>query len=407
MTWTCRYGTPLLIDEGKFYTSLGSDPTLTGSFFMPPDSATATQSATATLSPSTITFAQVSGTPLDASLLLLDPTSPTSGGGDFFRWAQNPFPASPATLSSITVPSVSITIGDLQSQVDAKALAPMILGNLSRLGGSLTLSSVTLQTAPPNLTFMALGSISASVFGNRIASISFNLSGTLAIRPSHDRVNMVRVLAVSASSPKLVVFGFEPNFLADASLKQVTADAVAGQLESNLNSNIRDTVTTQLRRNGMALAGDTVISAQRVVIAKEGMTLAFVLGNINGPVLQQLPTEISIQVTVTPSPLGRAGKPTQYTVLVTDRAGNAVIAAHVRLDNVDASRRPQPQSGPTGTDGKFLTDPHTSLHDLVVPHLGTDKPPSVTVEATSQTTTAAAGPVTFATVTVTLDLGGP
>ena len=105
--------------------------------------------------------------------------------------------------------------------------------------------------------------------------MSFNLSGTLTIAPSHDSVNTSRVLAVTASSATLKiarVSGFIPNLAAGA-----FAEKLAEGVEEGLNAAISDGVFTGLGAQGEALSPGSIISAQRVVVAPAGMLIALVL----------------------------------------------------------------------------------------------------------------------------------
>lgn len=377
MPWTLAFTVPNLLDDGKYYVSLpGGVPPLTGSVFFGIPFVSLAATATA----GTITFAALPATPLSGlQLLLTDPTSPTAGGGDFFRW-NGSLPASGAVLSCVTVKTDDLTFSDsdLQAQVEKSPFPPFPLSTGWGASVVVNVTSLNLKIHATSVGFLGLASLQVITHGKPIASVSFSLSGDWTIQPSRDVADTSRILALKATDANLVVFGFEPGFIPNLSADGL-ANHVTPIAEGLLNSQITSAVQDRLKATNQTLSPGTVISAQRVLLAEGSMVLGLVLANIQGPVFSTLRTAIRAVVTISPDPVTRRGKSTQYTVTVTDPTGTPVNNAEVTLLNYDASRRTVPQSGPTKDAGQWKTSPDTVLMDKVVPHLGTDTPPTVTV----------------------------
>jgi hypothetical protein len=347
MAWICNLGA--MVDLGSFYSV--RRPTLTGQIVsLPAGGGPVTDTATATISPFAMTFPGTASTPAGTmSLLIQDPTSPTSGGGDFFRWRDDPLPASPAPLASYTIPSVdtTFTIAQLQDLINAQLPLPIALDRSTVVGVSfatsgavilklVAITSLSIATAPPNLAFTAQGSVTFDSFGLVSSSVSCTLSATLSILPSHDATNLTRVLHVSAISPSFKVVGLEPNVV--GILQGTIADQAAQQLEDRLNGFIHGALGPAAAKSGQQLTTTAVASAQRVVVGAGGLTIAIVLADLRGAALIPLVVPVSIQVMVAPSPVGRSGKVTPYVVTVTNAAsGKGVAGASVTLVTFDAT----------------------------------------------------------------------
>jgi hypothetical protein len=407
MAWVCTLGN--IVDLGSFYAA---NPLLTGRIFSPPPSsgstATAADTATAAPSPFALTFAATAAVPAGAMALLVeDPTSPTSGGGDFFRWADNPLPASPASIASFTVPTAptSFPTSQLQSMMNGFLPMPLPLDpalvngvGIATSGAvilkSIAITSLTVGMAPPNLSFNAIGTVKFTNFGVTDSSVTFTLAATVSLQPSRDTAVLSRVLAVKAVSTDFKVVGLEPNVV--SLFQGAIGGMLAQKLEDTLNGVIHNATGPAAASAGFQLTKTAVVSAQRVVIATGGLTLAMVIADLRGPALVPLVGPVTIQVSVAPSPLGRAGKSTQYVVTVTDAKSHAPVAgADVTLTNFSATHNTLTSHATTGASGtcSFLA----TLREKVIQHSGVDVAPSLTVSSTPQS------PV-FDSKTLTLDL---
>jgi hypothetical protein len=402
MAWLCNLAA--LVDLGSFYST---NPPLTGKIFSLPlanPSAAPTDTATANTSTLTMTFAATAGTPTGAmGLLIQDPTSPTVGG-DFFRCNEAPLPPSPGSLASYTIPAAatSFTTDTLQSMINNELplrlpLDPDLVRAIGAATGgvvvlnSAAITSLSIKMTPPNMAFTSIGSLTFGPFGAGGSSVTFTMSATLSIQPSHDLLLAERALAIKASSPDFKVIGLDPNV---ASLLQGWAgDRTAQELEDRLNAVIASQLAPAAAAHGLQLTKTAVASAQRVVIAPGGMTLAIVIADLLGLALVALP--ITIRIDVAPSPIGRSGSFTHYVVTVTDaKTGKGVSGAQVKLTNFDVSRRTLTEIKPT-LDGICRFD--ATLREKVVPHTGLDVAPSIEVSPTPSSPS-------FTPQTVTLDL---
>lgn len=408
MPWLCNLGT--IVDLGNFYATF---PALTAKLFNPPPASgsagTVADTATATLSPFSINFAATAASPTAAMALLVDdPTSPTAGGGDFFRWTDHPLPPSPATLASYTIPAsrTSFTTSDLQSRINtllpmALPLDPSLVAGVGiATSGAVVLKSITITSlsvgmAPPNLSFNALGTVKFSNFGVADSSVSFTLAITVSVLPSRDTAVATRALAVKSVSADFKVVGLEPNVV--SLFQGAIGGMVAQRLEDTLNGFIQSAVGPAAASAGFQLTKTAVVSAQRVVVAAGGLTLAFVIADVRGPALVPLVVPVTIQIRVEPSPLGRSGKSTPYVVTVTDaKTGAPIPNALVTLTNFDAQHNTHTSHGTT--DPITGTWPFTAaLREKIIQHSGVDVAPSLTVTPTPKSPA-------FTPKTITLDL---
>jgi hypothetical protein len=372
MPWTCSYG-PSLLDVGGYYPSI---PALAGLAVLPPF-----LGLPATASGGSITFASLPATPPGGlDLLLTDPTSPTAGGGDFFRWNMG-LPASTATLSSFTVPTASLRFAKNDLQATINGLLPITLASNDdpRFLTDVRITSADVGLPGAVLSIGVVGSARVVASGTILASISFRLDTDLAVLPSHDAGNLNRILSVKKTgSPRFIVFGFSPDFIPNMAADGL-ADTLVQTFENSLNDSIWEQAGSAAASQNQVLTAGSIISAQRVVLTKSGLGLGLVIANIFGPVFSPMLPKISASATISPDPMGRSGKPTQYKVRVTDAAGTPIQRAEVLLMNYSATRNPAPQHGPTDSSGVWMSDAHTALRDLVVPHTGIDTPPTVTV----------------------------
>jgi hypothetical protein len=344
-------------------------PTLTGSIFAPPPpsgSPTAPLDSATSAAPSqlTLNFASPAVPPAGVSALLVqDPAS----SGDIFRSGPlGALPASPANLTVITTPSVSISAADLASSVAGFAPtsfmipteAAVLVGILTAgmfipLSGSILTAALSITA--PGLTLTVTGTFVAQQFYFATITHTFRLSFTMTPAPSGDPTDRQRILSLTPSGASLASTGVA-GFVT-AALAPVIAGIATSQAEGAINDKIKSTAILEFSNNGYRLSPSSVLSAHRASVLASGFVLQIVLADLFGPAVLPIPRSFVIQVAPTPT----ASKMINYLITVTDAAtGAPVDAATLTLHNFTPTGNAQNSSGTTNAAGQVSF--HVSLH---------------------------------------------
>ena len=276
--------------------------------------------------------------PTACAVLVTDTTVP----GDFLRsGVLTALPASPATATAITVPTIPISSALVASAALGAAIPPTVVpGWIRWLSGLLTggQSIPLVAVLPPPIVTLGTGTLSlivtgvltVRVFFFSVRTVAFTLTTTVTAAPSGDAETPSRVLSVSATTASLALTaGPTPP-----GLGQYLSQVLASVAESTVNSVIVSLGISQAAKMGFQLTPTAVFCARRVTVLPSGIALQLVLSDLWGPAIVPIPGVLA--ASIAPNP--RLGVLETYTITVVNSAtGSPVPMATVTLHDYDAN----------------------------------------------------------------------